>query len=781
MNKKVFSLILFAGLFTSLFSIKANQPEQKIALIPYPQKIERGEGTFTLNTTTQLIVNDKGKFTNEISYFQAMVTPLLGRGLDYRQGQNSIEFSYTDGLANSEGYNLTITPAKITIEASGAAGAFNAIQTIRQLLPIQAEYGLKAGTSLLSSNSNSLSPTGTNLPVSLPVLIISDQPAFSWRGSMIDVSRHFFSIEYLKRHIDRMALYKMNVLHLHLTDDQGWRLEIKKYPLLTQNGAWRTFNNQDSLCMTMAKENPDMNIDSRFIVNRDGKQLYGGYYTQDQIRELVDYAAKRHVEIVPEIDMPGHVLAAIHAYPYLTDAQKAGWGKLFSTPLNPCKDEVYTFVEDVLSEVMNLFPSKYIHIGADEVDKSAWSHSELCQSFMKEKGIKTYEELQTYFVHKVADFIKSKGKQVITWDDAIDGDLDPSVNIMYWRGWVRTSLPKAARNGNPVIMSPTNPLYFDYMPDRSSLQAVYDMNVTGNDFTHDKASQVKGAQANMWTEKIPSEQRADFMMFPRLIALAERLWTNKDLYGSFHERLQNNFERLDALNVHYRLPDLSGFTLQSVFVKETLFNVENPLPTMDIHYTNDGSIPTIQSPKLEKAIKITKPVQLKFALFSPSGARGDIYTVNYEQVPMAKAVKPKTKINGGLVCSLYDGMFKNTADIKAEKDKEQIVSNINVPKEFRTPAFGLKYRGYINVPATGIYSFFFTCDDGGKLYIANRTVVDNDGLHSAIEKSGQAALSKGLHPFALDFVEGGGGFTLKLQYSFNGSAPQDVPDDWFVH
>lgn len=761
--KKGLLLILFIGFCIPAICLKA-QINQAVNLIPYPQKLELNKGSFTLSTQTQLISNDKGLFTNEIAYFQSMITPLLGKSLTYQQGKNSIEFDYVDAFKNGEAYKLTITPDKVKVEASGATGVFYAIQTIRQLLPIQTETATKINGALL-----------------LPAMQVSDQPAFNWRGSMIDVSRHFFSIEYLKRHIDRMALYKMNKLHLHLTDDQGWRIEIKKYPELTQNGAWRTFNNQDTVCMTMAKDNPDMNIDSRYIINKDGKQLYGGYYTQDQLKDLIDYATKHHVEIIPEIDMPGHMLAAIHAYPYLTDMENAGWGKLFSTPLNPCKDKVYTFVENVLSEIISLFPSSYIHIGADEVDKTAWSHSDLCKSFMKEKGIKDYEELQTYFVHKVTDYIQSKGKKVITWDDAIDGELDPSINVMYWRGWVRTSLPKASQNGNPVIMSPTNPLYFDYIPDRSSLRAVYDMKVIDKSFTAGKENLVKGAQANLWAEKVPSEQRADFMMFPRLIALAERLWTNKDLYDDFYQRLLANFNRLDALNVHYRLPDLSGFALESVFVKETMFDVENPLPGMSVHYTMDGSIPTINSPKLKTALKIDKPLEVKFALFSPNGARGDIYTVNYKQVSMAKPAKVNSKQSNGLVCSFYNGMFKNTANVKAEKDKEVIVSNLIVPKEFATAAFALKYRGYIKVPATGIYSFFFTCDDGGKLYIANQTTVDNDGLHSAIEKSGQAALSKGIHPFALDFVEGGGGFTLKLQYSFNGSAIQDIPDSWFVH
>lgn len=736
------------------------------SLIPFPQKLEMFDGKFQLSSRTQLIVKDEGHFWKEISYLQSLLSPLLGTSLTTAQGDNSIEINYSDRLKDSEAYDLTITPSKVLIEASDSQGMFYALQTIRQLLPEQVELKTKVSDALF-----------------LPALHIFDKPAFSWRGTMIDVSRHFFSIDYLKRHIDRMAFYKMNKLHLHLTDDQGWRIEIKKYPALTAQGAWRKFNNQDTVCLNLAKENTDFEIDQRYIINKDGMKLYGGYFTQDQIRDLVQYAAERHVDVIPEIDMPGHMLAAVSAYPYLADVTEIGWGKLFSTPLCPCKEEAYTFMEDVLSEVMEIFPSKYIHIGADEVDKTTWEKSDLCKQLMERENIKSLNELQTYFVHRVSEFIKSKGRQVIAWDDVLDdGDVDSSINVMYWRGWVNSSLDKAAHKGNPVIMSPTNPLYFDYMPDKSSLRSVYDMNVVYDVFSVNKAgSLVQGAQANLWSEKIPSEQRADYMLFPRLTALAERLWTNQNLYDGYSKRLLAHFSRLDAMKVHYRLPDLTGFVLEGAFVKEALFTVHNPLPQIAIYYTLDGSIPNLNSKKLMGALKIHKPVQIKFALLSPNGAEGDVYTVNYRQMSMAKPTKVRGKTEDGLSCSFYDGLFNSTKKVKEVRDKEMVVSNVRVPKEFVTPAFALKYKGYIKVPETGIYSFYFTCDDGGMLYMNDQVIVDNDGLHSAIEKSGQAALEKGIHPFCLDFVEGGGGFTLKLQYSLNGSVPQDVPDSWFMH
>lgn len=754
---KIKSIILFSLTLLSGAAL-AQQATADTPLIPYPQKVVSGEGQFTISPKTQLILNDKGQFWNEVSQLQALVSPLIGQGLSSSEGENKITVNYSDKITNSEGYELEITPSQISLTASSSQGLFYAIQTLRQLIE-----------------------TSKNGKLAIPSMNISDHPAFGWRGSMLDLSRHFFSIEYIKKHIDRLAFYKMNKLHLHLTDDQGWRIEIKKYPELTSNGAWRTFNKHDSTCMEMAKDNPDLEIDSRYIIKKGDKELYGGYYTQEQLRDLVKYASDRHIEIIPEIDMPGHMMAAISTYPELTDG-RIGWGELFSTPICPCKDEVYTFIDNVLGEVAGIFPSQYIHIGADEVDKTSWKESELCTQMMKDKNISDYNKLQSYFVHRVQDIAESKGKKIIVWDEALDGGVNSNVSIMYWRGWVSDSPSKAALNNNKVIMSPTNPLYFDYIPDKSSLHSVYNMNVVYDNVPAEKANLIQGAQANLWAETIPSESRSEFLLFPRMTALAERIWTNQDLFDSYSQRLISHFPVLDNMGIKYRLPDLSGFAMESVFVKESNFNVQNPLPEMNVHYTTDGSIPGLNSPKLSGSLKITKPVQIKFALFSPSGSKGDIYTVNYRQVTIPKATKVNSKtMKSGLRCQLFDGSIKGTSEIKEQADREQSVSSIIVPKDFITPAFALRYSGYINVPTEGIYTFYLTCDDGGVLYINDGVVVDNDGLHSAIEKSGQAALSKGYHPFLLDFVEGGGGFTLRLQYSVNGSEPKDIPDGWFVH
>ena len=327
---------------------------QDLPIIPYPANIEAKAGQFQLSAKTQLVLNDNGRFTNEVSTLQSVLYPALGQYLSLNKGDNTIVFNYSPEITSPEEYKLDITPQSVTITAGTPAGAFYAVQTIRQLLPIEVEQGKK----LLA-------------PMSLPALSITDKPAFEWRGSHIDIARHFFSLDYMKRHIDRLSYYKMNKLHIHLTDDQGWRVEVKKYPKLTSEGAWRNYNNHDSVCIKNSKENPDFEIDHRFIINKWEKDIYGGYFTQDQIKELVKYAESKHVELIPEVDMPGHMAAAISAYPFLAEG-KTGWGKKFSVPICPCNDDVYTFIDGVLDEIIELFPSKYIHVGADEVEKITW-------------------------------------------------------------------------------------------------------------------------------------------------------------------------------------------------------------------------------------------------------------------------------------------------------------------------------------------------------------------------------------------------------------------------
>jgi hexosaminidase len=611
-------------------------------------------------------------------------------------------------------------------------------------------------------------------------VVIEDAPVYEWRGMHLDVSRHFFSVSYLKKFIDRMALYKMNKLHLHLTDDQGWRIEIKKYPLLTEAGAWRTFNNQDSACMKKAKDNPDFVIDKEHIIQKNGKTMYGGFYTQEEMKGVVAYAAARHIDIVPEIDMPGHMMAAINSYPFLTCDGENKWGDLFTKPICPCNETTFEFAENVFSEIMQIFPSKYIHIGGDEVDRTNWGKSDACKALMAKEGIKDLAGLHSYFINRMEKFFNSKGRKLIGWDEVIEGGISPTAIIMYWRTWVPDAPVKAVKNGNTVIMTPGEPLYFDNQPDQYSISKVYHFNPVPKVLNAEEAKSIIGAQANLWSEMIPSEKRADYMYMPRLTALSEMLWTHKEgEYDSYLKRLTEQYKRMDALKINYRLPDLPNLLNEYVFTNEGKLSITSPLPSLTIRYTTDGTLPDVKSPVLPSPLTITKSELVRVAAFTPAGTRGDVYNLNYTQQQMLGPVKiapPKP----GLNATYYKAFFKQTDLMKdAKVDSTFTTDKIQVPSTVKAPSFGITYKGYIDVPTDGIYSFYLTCDDGGVLYIGDKVVVNNDGNHSAQERSGQVALKMGAHPFKLDFIEGGGGFKLLLKYSVNGSAPQDVPSSWF--
>ena len=520
-----------------------------------------------------------------------------------------------------------------------------------------------------------------------------------------------------------MALYKLNKLHLHLTDDQGWRIQIKKYPQLTEEGAWRTFDLNDSACMILAKENPDFDIDSAHIIHRDGKTLYGGYYTQDQMRGIIAYAAARHIEIIPELDMPGHMMAAIKIFPYLSCTGQPGQGKLFSVPLCPCKETTYQFAENVYKEIFALFPSKYVHIGGDEVDKTSWENSADCKNVMQKEGIKNVNELQSYFNKRMEKFFDKNGKQMIAWDDVLEGGVDSSIVIMYWRGWVPKAPVEAANNGNKVIMAPGNPLYFDQFPDKSSLYNVYHFNPIPKELSASAAQNIIGIQACLWTERVPSEKRADFMTMPRMTAMSEVAWTASSRnYQSYLERLKNQYHRWDMMHIHYRLPDLTGFTDNNVFIDSTALNVQKPLPDLTIHYSTDGTLPTRQSPTLPAHFKIYHSQTIKLAAYTPYGNRGDIYSLNYAKEKRAPPVTETGVLQNGLKCLYYVGSFEGTKGMLSVTPTQTFhVKDVEVPLAVNAPTFGLQYRGYIDLPETGIYSFYLTSDDGSLLSIDDKS------------------------------------------------------------
>jgi hexosaminidase len=761
--RSLFKLNNLLVIFLTICTGAVNAQAPKFNIIPYPVKLTAGKGNFIISSKTT-ISWPKGKFINEANQLNGLIKGGLGYRLKTANNKyNHISFVYGGAITAAEGYHLSISPQQMIITAKTTAGAFMAVQTIRQLLPYGIETGMTAGKLVL------------------PTLTIEDRPAYAWRGMHLDVSRHFFSIAYLKKFINVMALYRMNKLHLHLTDDQGWRIEIKKYPKLTEEGAWRTFDKNDSACMAKAKDNPDFEIDKQHIIHRDGKTLYGGFYTQEQMKGLVAYAAARHIDIIPEIDMPGHMMAAISSYPFLTCNGENKWGALFTKPICPCNESTFEFAENVFSEIMAIFPSKYIHIGGDEVDRSDWAKSDACKELMKREGIKDLPALQSYFIDRMEKFFNSKGRKLIGWDEIIEGGISKTAIIMYWRTWVPDAPLKAVKNGNEVIMTPGSPLYFDNIHDKNSIYNVYHFNPIPAGLTPGEAKLIIGAQANTWTENIPSENRADYMIMPRMTALAELLWTNDTTdYNSYKARLIQQYPRLDAMNIHYRLPDIDGVLNNKVFIKSDTLSFAPPLNSLTIRYTTDGSLPQNNSPKLVNLV-IDKTQTVKLAAFTPNGKRGDIYSIyDQQQSPALPETPPSTL--PGLKCEYYKAFFKETKFIAAAKpDSSFVRSGISVPSSVKAPSFAITYNGYINVPSDGIYSFYLTCDDGGVLWIADRETVNNDGLHSAIEKNGQVALKKGLQKFKLDFIEGGGGFTLKLKYSKNGSVPQEVPATWFCN
>ena len=737
-------------------------------IIPYPSSLRPGAGNFVISGGTTLVVNEGNMFNEEAAFLKQLIQSYLGEDALNGKGAtvtNTIVLKYDANLTKPESYRLIINSKSTTLAAKDKAGMFYAIETLRQLLPAAVE-------------------TGKGATLQLPCVAIEDQPAFKWRGMMLDVSRHFFSVQYLKKFVDLMALYKLNTLHMHLTDDQGWRIEIKKYPRLTSESAWRTYNRHDSACIRMANEtgNDDFKPDTQHIIHKNGQTLYGGYYTQEEMRDFIRYAASRHIEVIPEIDMPGHMMAAARIYPELTcDTLVSDNPNEFSNPICPCNPHVLEFAKDIFSEIADLFPSKYIHIGGDEVNKKHWAKSPVAQAFMKEKGFTNMDQIQSYFNDYMLAFFKSKGKTLVGWDEIIEGTIDSSAVMMFWRSWAPEMPGKAAANHNNMVMTPSGPLYFDGIPDAETLPVVYNCdpyNEALYHLTEDAKKHIIGVQANLWTEMIPSEKRADYMIMPRLTALAEIGWTHRYNYKAYLQRLNAQYSRLDSLNINYRLPDLSNLVENYAILGKTPFYVASPLSRFKVHYTLDGTLPDANSPQLSKPVILDHAVVMKLALFTPTGRRGDVYILNFNEQQIGENINI-SNLEKGLTAELYKGSFPYTTDIKGNADSVFSVKEITVPSTIKASAFGLKYKGYIQVPETGIYTFYLTCNDGGILYIGNQKIINNDGWHSDITKGGQVALQKGLHPVSLNFVEAGGGYTLKLKYSYKGSEPKSVPAEWF--
>ena len=610
MASRLGMLIMCAMSLSSGAAAQTSAPANPVAIIPAPAEMKRLGREFTLQESTAILVQAGVPEVRVVgTYLAECVQAACGLKLPV-EDQQVLELTRiptnriflhlvpANPAVGDEGYGLSIVPEGVDIAAWRPAGLFHAVQTIRQLLP--PEDGASAAARRL------------------PCVQITDRPRYRWRGMLLDCGRHFMTKEFVKRYIDLLAYHKLNVLHWHLTEDQGWRIEIKKYPKLTEVGAWRQATRDD--------EQP-----------RDAAGRYGGFYSQDEVREIVAYAKSRYVTIVPEIELPGHCVAALAAYPELSCTGgpfevSPNWG-VCEDVYCAGNDRVFEFLQDVLTEVMELFPSPYVHIGGDEVPKTRWKACPKCQARMKAECLIDERELQSYFVRRIESFLSSKGRRMIGWDEILEGGLPPHATVQSWRGM--DGALATARAGHDVISSPTSHCYIDYPqgPDPQkpdfmgfiTLEKIYGFEPTPGELTAEEAKHVLGAEANMWSEYAP-QPLIDRQVFPRLCALAEVTWSpaaRRDS-GDFSRRMSAHYKQLDALGVAYYIPppQLASPTTQFAEAFEMTFG-----PTFEggeIRYTLDGTEPTKASAKYERPVRISETTVVKARTFLPNGRESEI-------------------------------------------------------------------------------------------------------------------------------------------------------------
>ncbi|MEO7990684.1 MAG: family 20 glycosylhydrolase [Chryseolinea sp.] len=763
LNQFLFGIVLIV-LLVQCNDYKTNSENLNIAIIPHPVQVEQYDGEFILDQRTSL-QSIGGEATAVATYLAKLISEASSFDITVQSNKDknenhSIVLEIIDS-GRKESYVLKITPKEIRITAPDSEGLFHGVQTLRQMLPSTIENKNK------STNA-----------WRIPVAFIRDEPAYAWRGMHLDVSRHFFSVEFIKTFIDRLALYKFNRLHLHLTDDQGWRLQINQYPQLTEHGAWRILNNQDSACLKQAVINNDFALPEEFLKDKNGVKMYGGYYTQDDIRTIVSYATDRHITIVPEIDIPGHMNAAVSSFPELTCVDEGGWGKLFTVPICPCEETTYEFVGNVL-EVAVLFPGEYIHIGADEVDESSWLKSKSCKDLLKKNGWKSSKELHSYFVNRVNKIVTNLGKKTIGWDEIVDGVVDSSITVMYWRGWVSKAPALAVSRGHDVIMSPTSHCYFDYEPDDKTLERMYTFNPVPVDVADPDKKKIIGLQANIWTEMIPTPSRLDYMTMPRMTALAEVGWSTAKDWEDFSSRITQHYSRWDELNIKYRLPDIPGLKKHIVFIDSALMDLKIPEGVSEIRYTVDGTAPDVNATVFTQPLRIDSSMTVKLLTLGFKRRPGNRYTIRFEKQDYLQPIR-NTALKNGLTCRYFDGSYSSVSKIKSgDLKKVMVVDTLAIPTFNLANAFALEFDGLIDIAKEGIYTFYLSSDDGSTLQIGDRLVIDNDGYHGNREVGGQVALAKGLHPFKLKYFEGGGGGGLSLMYEGPGIIKQNIPNTLF--
>lgn len=725
----------------------AHQPvlsTQKPAIVPKPVEW-RSKGGYWIHPQG-VKIQAKGEIPFQTAH--VMKTWLTARDVvTSGKGDIVLELDPREGFASDESYKLTVGKSGIRVVAKSSRGLHNGAVSATQLL-VAARLQPKGGV-----------PIGT----------IQDHPKFSWRGMHLDVSRHFFDKQQVKQYLDYLAFYKFNVFHWHLIDDGGWRLEIKKYPRLTSVGAFRA-------------SIPSWNQGQvRFPVGSSYEPKYGGYYTQADVREIVQYAKKRNITVVPEIELPGHTMPSIAAYPNLAcrgyDAAtyRIETGNLSSNVYCAGKEETFKFLEDVFDEVLTLFPSEVIHIGGDEVNKSLWEKCPDCQARMKAEGLKNVEELQSYFVKRIERYLTSKKRRIMGWDEILEGGLAPRASVMSWRG-VEGGI-EAASHGHNVVMTPTSPCYFDYTYDDNSIEKVYKFNPIPPGLAIDKQKHILGGQGNVWTEWMPRFSRVQEMIFPRMIAMSEALWTpiTQRNYAEFQERLRRHFAIITNWGVLATLPapDPSMSLVLITGKQPPVTFAPAPYDGLTLRMSKVGN-PEANSEVVKSGIPMRDGEKLRVAYFDSKGRRGPIRTIS-----TFRSVSSSAPLAPGLRVELFKGEWKRVPEFgQLTKSSTSYVGEISVGPLKGQDNYALRFTGVIRIPVSGSYTFWLGSDDGSWLKLGGATLVDNDNLHGFIWASGSVNLLAGDYPFELGFFEQGGNDDLRLEVQGPGVTRKPVPSEW---
>jgi hexosaminidase len=739
--------------------IFAQSANPAVHIIPAPDSIRITPGHFLLTTATRILAQ------NPKSRAFVLIEDFLKRTLPYKN--NAIPTNLKAGKAQTtvllttvgaeklplEGYKIQITPLKITVIGKGA-GLFYGVQTLTQLFS-PAEAG----------------------KIKLPCLTIEDKPRFAYRGMMLDVSRHFFTVTEVKQFLDRMALYKLNYFQWHLTDNQGWRIEIKKYPKLTAVGGYRE---------------PFF-----FGGNRDwfDGQTYGGFYTQEEIKEVVKYAADRYITVVPEIEMPGHSVAALNAYPELKCPLPEGSKQVgpYQTIYCP-SDQTFNFLQDVLAEVIALFPGKYIHIGGDEANKLPWRESEFCQKMIKDLDLKNVEGLQSYFIQRIEKFVNSKGKRIIGWDEILEGGLAANATVMSWRG--ETGGIAAAKQKHKVIMSPgSSGLYFDYYQSGSPMEPfnysgyapinkMYNYDPVPKSLTDDEQQYILGVQGNIWTEGIATASKLEYMTLPRILALSEVGWSGlkHKNYSEFTQyRMPFHLARFDKSGYNYRVPPVFNYVDTTMIGEKFTLNLKSLVPGSKIYYTLNGRTPDDTDYQYTVPLNFDIPKgekrELQTLVITPAGRRSvATRTILYNQNPLT-GINYKAN-NKGLQFQVIKGEFSSVNqlqlinDLSSQNVSSGTIKTLNLTEIApRNSSFGVAFDGYLKIDSAGVYNFYLSSNQSARLFIDDELVIDNEKPYR-LERMGAVPLLTGYHKFKMLFINKNAASTLRLEM---GAYPKKYP------